>query len=64
MMSREEYMVALGENLSDADCVRLFGWHKDDLLDNKATWDYNFEYAYNEYVSETEYEEEVLGKEE
>ena len=60
-MSREEYMVALGENLSDADCVRLFGWHKDDLLDNKATWDYNFEYAYNEYVSETEYEEEVLN---
>lgn len=61
MMSREEYMVALGENLSDTDCVRLFGWHKDDLLDNKATWDYNFEYAYNEYVSETEYEEEVLN---
>ena len=54
-------MVALGENLSDTDCVRLFGWHKDDLLDNKATWDYNFEYAYNEYVSETEYEEEVLN---
>ena len=54
-------MVALGENLSDADCMRLFCWHKDDLLDCKAKWDYNFEYAYNEYVSETEYEEEILG---
>lgn len=62
--SREEYATMLGENLSEADCVRLFCLHKDDLLDGKYDWNYNLEYSYNEYCNELEYEEEVLGREE
>lgn len=62
MPTREEFMVLLGENLSEEECVRLFGYHKDDLLDANVKWDYNLETEYGIFCQEMEYTEEVLNK--
>lgn len=57
-MNRIEYMIELAYNLSEDDCWRLFGVSRDLMLEGKAVWNYNLEYAYNEYMMECEDTEE------
>lgn len=53
-MERVEYMQELAYNLSEQDCLRLFGVFKTSLEDGTARWNEALEYAYQEFMSNME----------
>lgn len=56
-MERVEFMSELAYNLSEQDCLRLFGVFKASLEDGTARWNEALEYAYQEFISEYELDE-------
>ena len=59
MTTRIDYMIMCAECLDDEDCKRLFNLDRDEMLDGTATWNQAIEYAYSEYVSNEEFENEL-----
>ena len=53
-MERTEYMVMVGECLSEDECMRLFERSKDELKEGTAVWNQSLEIAYNEYCDNEE----------
>ena len=57
--TREMYASDLAYNLSDEDCMRLFGVSHDSLEVFSCKWNIALETAYSEYLAECEYENRI-----
>lgn len=57
-MERTEYMVMVGECLSEDECMRLFERSKDELKEGTAVWNQSLEIAYNEYCDNEDADED------
>lgn len=58
-MNRIDYMMMVADCMSEEDCYRLFHVSRDAMESGKAVWNYELEYAYNEFMSENEMEDEA-----
>lgn len=57
-MERTEYMIMVGECLSEDECMRLFERSKDELKEGTAVWNQSLEIAYNEYCDNQDEDED------
>ena len=59
-MERIEYGRLLGENLSEDECMRLFGISKEDFLDDNYKWTQSLEVAYQEFM-DNQMSDDMIG---